>query len=152
MVNWLNPLVHWDGLIGNVKSSGSFAFVMYGVYFSFSPASRQTDMHARKVWDVCSLPSGPPWCYWCYLELLLLGCSHTCWGWELMLDQFTGAATELIKSRLTTWVNLKKNNRFSYIFDLMVVEIFEKRTLYIVGFLLRNSEIHLKTKLLMLLW
>lgn len=41
MVNWLNPLVHWDGLIGNVKSSGSFAFVMYGAYFGFSPASRQ---------------------------------------------------------------------------------------------------------------
>lgn len=46
MVNWLNPLVHWDRLIGNVKSSGSFAFMMYGVYSSFWPGS--TNWHTEQ--------------------------------------------------------------------------------------------------------
>ena len=46
MVNWLNPLVHWDRLIGNVKSSGSFAFMMYGVYSSFWPGS--TNWHPEQ--------------------------------------------------------------------------------------------------------
>lgn len=61
MVNWLKPLVHWDRLIGNVKSSGSFAFMMYGVCSSFCPGS--TNWHTHSCWAK-GLGTLPWICYW----------------------------------------------------------------------------------------